>query len=64
MVLRCNLTIVNPRLPCLVRMAKAVSSTVELVNSVTSDSVNWFSFAMLAFGSKCFPIELVTYSDG
>jgi len=64
MVFLCKLTIVNPRLPCLSRMAKAVSSTVELVNSVISDSVNLFNFAMWAFASKCFPIELVTCSDG
>jgi hypothetical protein len=41
-----TLTIVIPRLPYLFRMAKAVLSTVELVNSVTSDSVNSFNFAM------------------
>jgi len=45
-------------------MATAVSSTVELVNSVTSDCVNSFNFAMWAFASKCFPIELVPCSDG
>ena len=39
----CKLTIVIPRLPCLFKMAKAVSSTVVLVNSVTSDSVNSFN---------------------
>jgi len=44
-------------------MAKAVPSTVELVNSVTSDFVNSFNFAMGAFASKCFPIELVPLSD-
>jgi len=58
-----TLTIVIPRLPCLFRKAKAVSSTIELVNSVTSDSVNSFNFAMWAFASKCFPIELVPCSD-
>jgi len=41
-----KLTIVIPRVPCLFRIAKAVSSTVKLVNSVTSDSVNSFNFAM------------------
>jgi len=40
-----TLTIVIPRLPCLFRMAKAVSSTVELGNSVTSEGVNSFNFA-------------------
>jgi len=64
MVFLCKLTIVIPRLSCLFRMAKAVSSTVELVNSVTSDSVNSFNFALWAFASKCFPIELVPLSDG
>jgi len=59
-----ELTIEIPRLPCLLRMPKAVSSTFELVNSVTSDSVNSFNFAMWAFASKCFPIELVPCSDG
>jgi len=60
----CTLTIVIPRLPCLFKMAKAVSSTVIVVNSVTSDSVNSFNFAMWAFASKCFPIELDPCSDG
>jgi len=64
MVFLCKLTIVIPWLPCLCRMAKAVSSTVELVNSVNSDYVNSFNFAMWAFASKCFPIELVPCSDG
>jgi hypothetical protein len=39
MICLSELTIVIPRLPCLFTMAKAVSSTVELVNSVTSESV-------------------------
>jgi len=43
---------------------KAVSSTVELANSVTSDSVDLFNFAMWACASKCFPIEPVPSSDG
>jgi hypothetical protein len=46
MIFVCELTIVIPRLQCLLRMAKAVSSTVELLNSVTSDSVNVLYFAM------------------
>ena len=46
MIFYCKHTTVIPRLPCLMRMAKAVSSTVELVNSVTSDCVNLFHFAM------------------
>jgi len=64
MIFLCELTIVIPRLPCLFRMAKAVASTVELVNSVTSDFVNSFNFAMWASASKCFPIELVPCPDG
>jgi hypothetical protein len=59
-----ELTNVIPPPPCLFRMANAVSSTIELANAVTSDSVNWFDFAMWASASKCFPIELVRYSDG
>jgi hypothetical protein len=31
---------------------------------VTSDSVNWVTFMMWAFPSKCFPIELVPCSNG
>jgi len=60
----CELTIVIPRLPWLFRRAKAVSSTAIHVNSVTSDSVVSFNFAMWVFASKCFPIELVPCSDG
>jgi len=48
----CKLTIVIPRLPCLFGMAKAVSSIIELVNSVTSNSVNSFNFAIWALASK------------
>jgi len=50
----CKLTIVIPRLPCLFKLAKAVSSTVALVNSVTSDSVNSFNFA-ISFCLQVFP---------
>jgi len=46
MIFLCELTIVIPQLSSLFKMAKAVSSTVEVVNSVTSDSVNLFNFAM------------------
>jgi len=46
LIFLCKLTIVIPQLRCLFRMAKAVSSTVEQVNSVTSDPVNSFNFAM------------------
>jgi len=60
----CKVGIVIPRLHCLFRMAEPVSSTVQLVNSVTSDSVNSFNLVMWAFASNCFPIELVPCSDG
>jgi hypothetical protein len=64
MISLCEFTIVIAQLPCLVRMAKAVSSTVQLGNSVTSGSVNPFNFAMEAFATQCFRIELVPCSDG
>jgi hypothetical protein len=60
----CQLTIGIPLLHFLLSMAKAVSSTIELFNSVTSDSVYSFNFAMCTFGTMCLPIELVPYSDG
>ena len=59
-----ELTIGIPGLPWLWSMAKSVSSTVELVSSVTSDTVNSFNFAMCADACKCLPIELVPCSDG
>jgi len=55
MIFLCELTIVIPRLPFLFVMANAVSSTIELVNSVTSDSVK---LCDVSFASKCFPIGL------
>jgi len=64
MNLLCKLTIVIPQLPCLFSLAKAVSSTIDLVNSITSNSVSWFIFAMRNFASKCFCIALVPCSDG
>jgi len=64
MIYLCKISILIPWLPCLCRMAKAVSSTVELVNSVTSYSVYLFNFAMWALATKCIPIELVPCSDG
>jgi len=64
LIFLCELTIVIPRLPCLSRIAKAVSSSVERVISATSDSVNSFNLAMWAFASKCFTIELVPCFDG
>jgi hypothetical protein len=41
-----TLIIVIPQLGYLFRMAKAVSSTIQLVKSVTSDSVDSCNFAM------------------
>jgi len=49
-----DLTIVIPQLPCPSSIANTVSSTVDLVNSDTSDSVNLYNFAMCAFASECF----------
>jgi len=46
MIFLCELTIVTSQLHCLFRMANAVLSTVEPVNSVTSNSVNLSNFAM------------------
>jgi len=60
----CECTTVIRWLPCLFTMAKAVSSTNELVNSVTSNSVNSCKFAMWSFASKCFPYELFPWFDG
>jgi len=64
MNLLCKLTIVIPWLPCPFSIAKAVSSIIELVNSVTSDLVNSYNFVMYKFASKCFPIDPVLCSDG
>jgi len=59
----CKLTIPIPSLPCLFSMANAVSSTVESLKSVTSDSVNSFDFVMCSFTSKYFPVDLVPFAD-
>jgi len=64
MNLSCNLRSVIPWRLCLFYKPKAVSWSIELVNSVTSDSVNSFHFTMCTFASMCFPIELVPCSDG
>jgi len=45
LIVLCILTIVIPRLPCVFKMAKAVSSTVVLVNLVRFVSVNLFNIA-------------------
>jgi len=59
----CHLTIVIPRLSCLFNMANAVSSTVELVHSRTSNCASSFNFAMCDFASMCLPWELVPCSE-
>jgi len=59
-----ELTIRISRVPYCLSMAKTVSSTVELVNSVISDTVNSFKFQICAFASKYLPNELVQCSDG
>jgi len=67
---RWNMTFISelacsiPRLPCLCRMGKAVLLTVDAVNSVTSNWVNSFHFAIWAFVGKCFLIDLVPCSGG
>jgi len=60
----CKCTIVITQHPCHLRMAKGVSLTVKIVNSVTSNCVHSFNLAMWAFASMCCPIELVPCSDG
>jgi len=45
-------------------MAKAVSSTIQLFNSVSSNCVNSLYVAVWAFASMCFPIALVPCSGG
>ena len=57
MTFLCELTLGIPRLPCLLSMAKAVSSTIELVNSVTSDSVNSFNFVMCTLPASVSPLS-------
>ena len=59
-----KLNIVIPPPPCLLKMGEADPSTVELVNSVTPVYDNLFNFAIWAFASKCFCIELLQYSYG
>jgi len=54
-----KLSIVIDWLLCLCKKAEAISSTVELVNSVTSDFVNSFKSALYTFTSKCSIMELV-----
>jgi hypothetical protein len=56
----CKHTIAICRLPCLFGMAEAVSSTVEVVNSVTSYCIGLCNFGMGAFATKCFTRKLVS----
>jgi len=51
----CKLTIAILRLPCLFDMAEVVSSTVVLVNSETSGSVNSFNFALWVLPASVSP---------
>jgi len=51
----CELTNVIPQLPCPLSMGQAVSLTIQLINLVTTDSVNWLKLPMCAIGSKWFP---------
>jgi len=60
----CELTVVIPRLLYLFRLANTVSSTVELLNPVTSHSVDSFNIVMWAFAGRCFPNEQVPCCDG
>jgi len=60
----CDPTIVIPWHSWQFSIGQAVSSTIDLVNSDTLDSVNLLYFVMCAFASKPFPIELVQCSDG
>ena len=60
----CEPSIRIPRFPCLISMAKAVLSTVKLVNCFTFDSVDSFRFAMCGLSSKPWPIALDPGSAG
>jgi len=60
----CELTIAFAWLPCLFSMAKAASPTIELVNSVTSDTVHLYNFELCAFVNNCFTTKLVPCFDG
>jgi len=60
----CKLTTVIPCLLCKFRTVNTVTSIAKLVSIVTSDLVNSCNFAIGAFASKCFPIQLVWYCDG
>jgi len=57
LIFLCKLTIVIPQLSCLFKMVNAVSSTIVLLNLVTSEAVNSVNFAMKAFASKRSPLS-------
>jgi len=57
-------TIQIPPLNCLFKMAKAISSTFELANSVTTDFLTSFICAMSTLASKWYATELMPYSEG
>jgi len=59
-----KLTVLILQLPCLCGIAKAVSLTIQLVNSVPFNSVNLFYFVMCAIASKYFSIEPIPCVDG
>lgn len=63
MIFLCKLTFETPKLPSIFVTANAVSSTVELVNAVTSASVNSCRFVTGLFTNKGFPIEVDACSD-
>lgn len=59
-----ELTIVIHQLPYIFSMAKAVSLIVELVDCVSSNNIDYFNFTMCTVPIMCFPVELVSSSDG
>lgn len=59
-----ELTIVIPWLHYVFSIAKHISSTIDKVNSVSSETINPVDFAMKPVAFKCFGIELVWCSDG
>lgn len=61
---RCELSHEVCRLPGLFCKAKDLSLTIELVISVTSNSINSLDLSMCPFARKSLPIECVPWSDG
>lgn len=53
----CELTIVTPGLPGMFKMANAVSSTGELVLSMTSDFVNCLTLRCALFRTSVSPLS-------